>query len=162
MLPFVSSPEHVQYVWHVRVSSFRLTVSSVLSWCSSIVIYSTVCQSSTAGRSQLRSAGSQWAFCSLNPSLLPPQTHTAIVKHTHAQSPCLIVLATSLLALASLFVPLSVSGMWIICTASLPSCVWDWFLLSLEQMNFCTHCSCLCACVLLVGLPKCHSVKKLA
>lgn len=23
---------------------------------------------------------------------------------------------------------------------------------------FCTHCSCLCACVLLVWLPKCHSV----
>lgn len=27
---------------------------------------------------------------------------------------------------------------------------------------FCTHCSCLCACVLLVWLPKCHSVQKLA
>lgn len=79
--------------------------------------------------------------------------------HAHIRAPS----PASLLALPSLFVPLSVSGMWIICTASLPSCAWDWILLPSVQMGFFyTHCSRLCACVLLVWLPKCHSAPKLA
>ena len=66
-------------------SSVRLTVSSVLSSCSSIVISSSVCQSSTAGRFTLLA---DWALCSRDPaSLLPPQTHTHTHTNTHIQIP---------------------------------------------------------------------------
>lgn len=110
---------------------------------------------------QVHFAGWQWAFLQPSPCIpaFPPQPS---LRHTHSHTQVPLCPYTSLLAaLPSLFVPLSVSGKWIICTASLPSCASGWILLLLGVNGFLrTHCSLLRACVLLVWLLKCHAVQQ--
>lgn len=77
-----------------EASSLRLTAS--LSWCSSIVTFSPVYQSSTAG-----------TFTLLAVSELP-SSQLSLPAHTDTQSP--LPHYASLLALSSVFVLLSVSG----------------------------------------------------
>lgn len=78
-----------------EASSLRLTASS-LSWCSSIVTFSPVYQSSTAGTFTLL------AVSELSSSQI------SLPAHTDTQSP--LPHYASLLALSSVFVLLSVSG----------------------------------------------------
>lgn len=91
------------------------------------------------------------SFLQPYPSPLPPQTHTAIggLACTHiTQSPCLIVPPSR----AALFIcPTVCVGdvNYLYCEPPLLHLTLNSPLLGANGF-FCTHCSCLCACVLLV------------
>lgn len=103
-------------------------------------------------------------------------THNAKGRLSHMRSrtrpSCLIVLSASLLELLGLFVLLSVSAMWIICTASLqhPPPASAPGLPRLNSLSLLEQMSCFlpliapssCILLLLVRFPKCHSLLNVA